>query len=123
MLGAGGIGFGTTVTTLNIGTRVASAVGAGAGILNQLGRGDAQIFQRAINYGLSSANTFADNISALVRGLRDIIPNGQVNKIGEIGNSPVFGSLRTGVGIAEVDGVQVVVKVIQGSPQIIGKLP
>lgn len=119
-LGVGGIGFGTTVTTLGTLGRV---VVPGAAILNQLGRGDAQVFQRAFQYGLSSANTFANNVAALVRGLRAVKPDAQVNKIGEIGNSPVFGSLKTGVGIAEVDGVQVVVKMVQGSPQIIGKLP
>jgi hypothetical protein len=95
----------------------------GAAFLNQLGRTDSQIFQRAISQGLSAANSFADNVAKLVQAVRAIVPNGQINKIGEIGGSPIYGSLRSGVGIAQVDGVQVVVKVVQGTPQVIDKLP
>ena len=36
---------------------------------------------------------------------------------------PIYGSGRSGVGIAEVDGVTVVVKVVHGNPQVLGPLP
>jgi RHS repeat-associated protein len=125
----GGVGLvvaggGAGVITLGLqGARVAGTVATGtAAFLNQMGRTDARIFQQAINNGMSAANTFADNVAKLVQTVRAVVPNGQINKIGEIGGSPIYGSLRSGVGIAQVDGVQVVVKVVQGTPQIIGKL-
>lgn len=63
-----------------------------------------------------------NNVSALARAVTDFRADAQVTKIGQIGNSPVFGSVRSGVGIAEVDGVTVVVKMVQGQPQVLGPL-
>jgi hypothetical protein len=64
-----------------------------------------------------------NNVSALTRAVVERIPGGEVTKIGQIGNSPVFGSVRSRVGIAEVNGVTVVVKMVRGQPQILGPLP
>ena len=50
-------------------------------------------------------------------------PDKQINIIGKIGNSPIYGSVVSRVGIAEVNGVTVVVKVTHGNPQILGPLP
>jgi hypothetical protein len=64
-----------------------------------------------------------NNLQALTHAVLEKIPGGQLNKLGQIGNSPIYGSGRSGVGIAEVDGVTVVVKVVHGNPQVLGPLP
>lgn len=118
---AGSLG---TITTLGgLGRAAAPAAAGGGAVLNQLGRTDASIFQKAIQFGASATNSFANNLSALADAVRSFRPDAQVTKIGQIGNSPVFGSLRSGVGIAEVDGVTVVVKMVRGTPQVLGPLP
>lgn len=48
---------------------------------------------------------------------------GKVEPIGRIGNSLVYGGRIGGIGIAEVNGVTVVVKMVHGNPQILGPLP
>jgi hypothetical protein len=114
----------TTVTTLGIAGQVsAPATGLGALILNQLSRMDAAVLQRAIDLGARASNSFRQNVSFLSRATTDNIPGGKVNLIGRIGTSPVFGSLVSRVGIAEVNGATVVVKMVNGQAQVIGPLP
>jgi RHS repeat-associated protein len=117
------LGPAPAVTTLGLATRVGPAAAGAGGVLSQLGQKDAAIFEKAGEYGLSGANSFLNNLQALTRAVVEKIPGGQLNKLGQIGNSPIYGSGRSGVGIAEVDGVTVVVKVVHGNPQVLGPVP
>lgn len=96
---------------------------ATGGVLSQLGRVDTSIFQKAAEYGASATNSFANNLSALAQAVRDFDPAFQVNRIGQIGNSPVWGSIPSRVGIADVNGVTMVVRMIGDTPKILGPLP
>jgi RHS repeat-associated protein len=120
----GGLAVTGTLTTLgNLGRVAAPAATGGAAFINQLGKTDARMFQEAIRLGLSATNGLSNNLNALTAAVRQIRPDAQLNYLGNIGNSQIYGSLVSGVGIAEVNGVTVVVRVVQGSPQIIGQLP
>ncbi|MDQ1639482.1 MAG: hypothetical protein QOF62_2821 [Pyrinomonadaceae bacterium] len=121
--GAYVLGTGATVTTLGTLSRAAPAAGAGGTVLSQLSQKDASIFQRAAELGASASNSFYDNLQALTRATVEKVPGGGLNKIGQIGDSIVYGSGRSGVGIAEVGGQTVVVKIAHGNPQILGPLP
>lgn len=107
----------------SLATRAAPAAGAAGGILSQVSQKDASVLQRAFEYGMSKGNSFLNNIEALTRATREIIPGGKVHKIGQIGNSPIFGSAISKVGIAQVEGQTVLVKMVHGNPQILGPLP
>jgi RHS repeat-associated protein len=123
-LGLYGLSSGSALTTLGTLGRVApAAASGGTAVLNQLSRTDRSIFQQAAQYGLSASNSFLNNLNALTQAVVNKIPGGEVTKIGQIGNSPVYGSLRSGVGIAEVEGQTVIVKIAQGTPQILGPVP
>jgi hypothetical protein len=119
-LGSGGSGL-TTLGTL--GQVATPAAGTGAAVLNQLSRTDASIFQQAAQFGASASNAFMSNVSALAQAVASKVPGGQINVIGQIGNSPIYGSVVSRVGIAQVDGVTVVVKMVHGQPQVLGPLP
>jgi len=114
----------TAVQTLGLATRAAPAAAGAAGVLNQLSRTDATIFQKAAELGASAQNSFTNNLAILRDALFRIGgADKQINLIGRIGNSPIYGSLVSRVGIAEVNGVTVIVKVTPGGPQILGPLP
>ena len=105
-------------------SRRAATAAAGTGtVLSQFGRTDQQIFRTAAQYGASASNTFMNNLGALTRAVTEVVPGGQVHLIGQIGNSPVYGSLRSGVGIAEVSGRTIVVRMANGNPIVLGPLP
>lgn len=99
-----------------------AATGAAA-VLNQLGNMDRQIFQRAIESGFSATNAFYRNASILADAVGKFISNGKLYPIGDIAGSPIFGGVRTGIGIAEVEGQTVVVQVTQGVARVIGTIP
>jgi RHS repeat-associated protein len=115
------ITIGRGLTTL--GSLGRAGAPAGAAVLNQLGRGDRAIFQRAAQLGASAKNNFLANLEAVTRAVVERYPGGGVTRIGNIGNSPIFGSTATKVGIAEVNGQTVVVRIVQGQPKILGPLP
>ena len=111
------------VTTLGL-TRAAPAAAGVSGILSQMGRTDGRIIQKAIDLGASASGSFRDNLFKLTDAVFQIVgPGGKVEPIGRIGNSIVYGGRIGGVGIAEVNGVTVVVKMAHGNPQILGPLP
>jgi RHS repeat-associated protein len=111
------------LTTLGTLGRAAPAAGAGGTVLNQLSRTDVSIFQRAAQLGASAQNTFLNNRNILADATFQENPTFKLNIIGKIGNSPVWGSIPSRVGIAEVNGVTVIVKMVRGNPQILGPLP
>jgi RHS repeat-associated protein len=122
--GAYVLGTGATVTTLGIASRAAPAAGAAAGVLNQLSRTDVRIFQRAGELGASAQNAFMNNLAILRDALFQVAgPDKQITQIGQIGNSPVFGSVVSRVGIAEINGVTMVVRMTHGNPEVLGPLP
>ena len=111
------------ITTLGNLSRVAPAAGAGGSVLSQLSQKDASIFQRAAELGASASNEFMTNLAHLADATFQLVPNGSVRIIGQIGNSPVYGSVVSRVGIAEVNGVTMVVKMTHGNAQVLGPLP
>lgn len=112
------------VTTLGLATRAAPAAAGVSGILSQMGRTDGRIIQKAIDLGASASGSFRDNLFKLTDAVFQVVgPSGKVEPIGRIGNSIVYGGRIGGVGIAEVNGVTVVVKMAHGNPQILGPLP
>ncbi len=115
---------GGSIATLGpLATKLAGPATAAGGVLSQLSRTDAAIFQKAAQYGASATNNFMNNLGALAQAVRDIAPAGQVNQIGQMGNSPVWGSVRSRVGIADVNGVTMVVKMIGDTAKVLGPLP
>jgi hypothetical protein len=129
-LGTGGgyayarLGTQAVVTTLGLATRAAPVAAGTTGVLSQLSRTDASIFQKAAELGASAQNSFMNNVGILRDALFRVAgPDKQINIIGKIGNSPIYGSIRSRVGIAEVNGVTVIVKVTHGNPQVLGPLP
>ena len=118
------IATGSGLVTLGNLARAATPVaGGGAAVLDKLSRSDASVFQRALELGASATNAFQQNLNALARAVTDFRADAQIHKIGQIGNSPVFGSLVSRVGIAQVNGQTVIVKMVEGQPQILGPLP
>ena len=81
------------------------------------------MFQVAGELGLSAAKSFNKNLDILSDAVRNVRPDAQLNIIGKINGSPIYGSLVSKIGIAEVNGVTVVVKVTQEGTQILGKVP
>jgi hypothetical protein len=57
-----------------------------------------------------------NHLGALAETTAARIPGGQVHLLGRINGSPVYGSLVSGTGIAEINGVMMVVK--QTSPGV-----
>jgi RHS repeat-associated protein len=111
------------LTALNLVTRAVPAATASGSVLSQLSRTDASIFQKAIELGASAQNSFMNNLSIVRDALFQIAgPDKRITQIGSIGNSPVFGSVVSRIGIAEVNGVTVIVKVTHGNPQVLGPL-
>jgi RHS repeat-associated protein len=121
---AAGVGTGATVTTLNLATRAAPAAVGATGVLSQLSRTDVSIFQKMAELGGSAQNSFMNNVGILRDALFQVAgPDKQITQIGQIGNSPVFGSVVSRIGIAEVNGVTMVVKMTHGNAQVLGPLP
>lgn len=53
------------------------------------------------------------NVEQVTFALQKVVGmHAQVNQIGSINGEPVFGSLRSGVGIAQMDGVTMIVQKI-----------
>lgn len=123
LYGLGAVGTGSGLTTLGTLGRVGPAATGTGTVLSQLSRTDAGIFQKAAQYGASATNSFMNNLQALTRATVERIPGGRLDEIGRVGNSPIYGSLRSKVGIAEVNGTTVVVKMVQGTPKILGPMP
>ncbi len=120
--GAHFLGTGATVTTLGLATRAAPAAAGATGILSQLSRTDATIFQRALDLGASAQKPILENVAYLRDALFQQNVTWKINIIGKIGESPVYGGIPNGAGIAEVNGVTVLVKMVHGNPQILGPL-
>ena len=51
-------------------------------------------------------NSFTNNLNALARAVQSFRPDYEIHKIGQVGNSPVYGALKSCVGIAEVNQVR-----------------
>lgn len=117
------LGASPGVTTLGLATRAGPAAAGAAGVLSQVSRTDGEILEKAAENGAAATNSFLTNVEALARAVVQRIPGGRLSQLGRIGDSPIYGSGRSGVGIAEVGGQTVVVKMVHGSPQILGPMP
>jgi hypothetical protein len=69
---------------------------------------------------MAEAASFMKDLGALAQTTARVIPGGQVHLLGNIGKSPIYGSLVTGVGIASVDGMTMIIRTAQGNPMVLG---
>jgi hypothetical protein len=91
-----------------------------AGWSTRLAGADLQIMQTAASTTTRGAG-FMNHLGALAQSVAARIPGGQIHLLGRINGSPVYGSLVSGTGIAEVNGVTMVVKqTAQGIFEILG---
>jgi RHS repeat-associated protein len=115
--GAGGWLLGVRAVTMGYTAfqawRAASAAATTIKIIEQTSRGDARIFQTAMNFARGSANNFMNNLTALSRAVEQVVgPQGRITQIGTIGGQAVWGSARTGYGITVINGVTKIVQMI-----------
>src|SRR6266511_2422600 len=82
--GAHFLGTGATVTTLGLATRAAPAAAGATGILSQLSRTDATIFQRALDLGASAQKPILENVAYLRDALFQQNVTWKINIIGKI---------------------------------------
>jgi RHS repeat-associated protein len=120
-------GAATSFTTLGLASKAASAApltAGAAGLLNQLSRTDRAIFAKASELGASAQNSFMNNVGILRDAVFRVIgPDAKINVIGSFGNTPIYGSLVSRVGITQIQGVTYVVRVTNGNIEILGPLP
>ena len=91
-----------------------------SGTVVGLGSKDAKILQAA-QEAAGGPGSFARDLGALAETVGQAVPGGQVHLLGEIDGAPVYGSLVSRVGIADVGGVTQVVRVpLGGTPEIVG---
>jgi RHS repeat-associated protein len=115
--GAGGWLLGARAVTMGYTAfqawRAASAAATTIKMIEQTSRGDARIFQTAMNFARGSANNFTNNLTALSRAVEQVVgPQGRITQIGTIGGQAVWGSARTGYGITAINGVTKIVQMI-----------
>jgi RHS repeat-associated protein len=115
--GAGGWLLGARAVSMGITAyqtwRTASAAAAAIKIIEQTSRGDARVFQTAMNFARGTGNTFMNNLTALSRAVEQVVgPQGRITQIGQIGDQAVWGSARTGYGITVINGVTKIVQMI-----------
>jgi hypothetical protein len=66
---------------------------------------------------------FMRDLTALAEVVAEKVPGGQVWRLGEVGSSPIYGTVRTGTGIVDINGVTTVVRALPGRPvEILGPL-
>ncbi len=98
-----------TATLTTIGT-ITPEAGYAAYKLSQI---DAMVFEEAVADGANATGPFMQNVEQVTFALQKVVGmHAQVNQIGSINGEPVFGSLRSGVGIAQMDGVTMIVQKI-----------
>jgi hypothetical protein len=103
-----------------LGGSCGAAGGTGLGWVDQVTAKDAQILLAA-QQSAGGPGSFINDLNALAEAVGDLIPGGQVHLLGDIGGSPIYGSLVSRVGIVAVDGVtQVVSAPLDASPTILG---
>jgi len=107
----------------------ASAILPGGGVaagrlgsgLTQLAGKDKLIMEGAIRRAAGQGLSFLDQVGALAQSTAEVIPAGQVNYLGAMNGSLVYGSAITGVGIGQVGGITVIVqKLADGTFKILG---
>ncbi len=133
--GAGRIGM----AAARAGAKGIAAAGAGAATqwqrlqlaAERLAGKDRQVIEAAGNLirnqplqgALSRLPSFQQHILQLGNATARVIPGGQVHKIGTFKECEVWGSLISRVGIAQVDGVTIVIRELaDGTWEVIGRL-
>jgi hypothetical protein len=92
-----GVGFGAMGALAS--TAPASCGELAPNWLSQVGSKDAQILQAAQQASGGPSN-FLNDLNALSKTVATAVPGGEVHLLGEVGGSPIFGSLVSRVGIA-----------------------
>jgi hypothetical protein len=69
---------------------------------------------------VGSSNDFGEAVRALGHATERLIPAGRVYILGEYADSPIVGSVVSGVGIAWVERRIRLVRVAHGSPSVLG---
>lgn len=94
----------------------------GGGLLStSLSGTDAKVRAEAMDIAATHGQGFSEDLSALASATNKVIPGGWVSPLGTFNGSPVFGSLRSGVGIVDLDGVTTIVKKVgENSFEVLG---
>jgi RHS repeat-associated protein len=90
--------------------------------VQQVSKGDARIFQNAMNAARTTGRgDFMKHLDSLVGAVRNVIPDGQVFKLGAMNGQTVYGSTRSGIGIVQIDTVTKVVQRLEdGTFKVLG---
>ena len=123
--GAGGWLLGARAVTAGVAAfqawRSAATAAGTIKAVEQISRGDARLFRAAVDAAKGTANTFANNLTALAQTIGKMIPGGQVLQIGKINGQAVYGSATTRIGITTIDGTTKVVRMLQdGKYEVLG---
>jgi RHS repeat-associated protein len=111
----------STLTTLGLGGATLAPPAANA--LSQLQGKDLMIFEEAIEGGANASAPFMDNVGQLSFAVQKVVGmHANVNYLGTVNGSEVYGSAVTRVGIVSIDGVTMVVRMVGDQPQILGPL-
>jgi hypothetical protein len=89
--------------------------------LDNLSRTDAALLRQMLSLSGRGAsfNTYLANLNSVVQNM-----GYQIFQIGTMEGAPIYGSLSSGIGIVNVNGVTYVVRALQGQlPVILGRLP
>jgi len=88
-----------------------------------MGAKDAAVISLAIEKGASATGGFLGNVSRISDALQQVIPGAKINLLGHLNGSPIYGSLRSGIGIVERSGITYIVQAVRGQTvKILGKL-
>ncbi|HEY0143201.1 MAG TPA: hypothetical protein VGF48_20075 [Thermoanaerobaculia bacterium] len=101
--------------------RAASVAGATLEAVDQISAKDGQIMRVAMQAAQAGKNTFMNNFSALADAVRQVIgPTGRLTPIGKIGDQVVYGSARSGIGLADINGKTYVVRIVRDTYEVLG---
>ena len=98
-----------------------SLLRASPSFLRQLAGKDKKILEIAVNNAKGGSGSFASNLEAVSKATSQVIPGGKVSVIGNVNGATVFGSARSGVGIAEIGGKTMVVKKVGETFKVLGE--
>jgi RHS repeat-associated protein len=102
-------------------TSTAAACGA-ANLAGKVSPKDLDILVAAAQRA-GGPGAFMNDLGALAETVAAKVPGGQVWNIGNLSTSQIWGTVRTGVGIVDINGVTTVVRALPGRPvEILGPL-
>jgi len=93
-------GFGLYYTGALAGSGITTlGVAGGPSVLTAMSSTDAAVISLAIDEGASATAPFMEDVSRVAEALNKVVPGAKVNYLGQLEGSPIYGSLRSGIGI------------------------